>query len=123
MKRYIRTSDEIFGMAHLNPQKSGLSVSIWSQHSGRIVGKEPHRDIPRVKIDNNDTNISVSLESHPRILFPKNINIDDIPKDIKRGIKYVGRNYDIFLKHYNDTDNSFDDEDVFNELRARGEYR
>lgn len=35
---------------------------------------------------------------------------------------YVGRNYDLFLKHYYDVDDVFDDEDLFQALRDRGEY-
>ena len=42
---------------------------------------------------------------------------------IQDGIRYVGRNYDLFLKHFMDIDFSFDDEDLFNALRNRGEYK
>lgn len=38
-------------------------------------------------------------------------------------MKYIGRNYDIFLKDYNDVNNEFDDEGMFNALRERGEYK
>lgn len=44
-------------------------------------------------------------------------------EDIEEGIDYVSRNYDLFLKHFMDTDFSFDDEALFDALRERGEYR
>ena len=43
-------------------------------------------------------------------------------KKIKDAMKYVGRNYDIFLKHYNDTNNEFRDIDLFKALAERGDY-
>ena len=42
---------------------------------------------------------------------------------IKQALKYVSKNSDLFLKHYNDTDDTFYDEDLFGELRKRGQIR
>lgn len=44
-------------------------------------------------------------------------------KKIKEAIKYVGRNYDLFLKHYNDKTNTFRDIDLFMALADRGDYK
>jgi hypothetical protein len=44
-------------------------------------------------------------------------------KNIQEAMKYVGRNYDLFLKHWNDTDYSYDEDDLKNDLRKRGEYK
>lgn len=41
---------------------------------------------------------------------------------LREDMKYVARNYDLFLKHFMDTDFTFDDEDLFNALRSRGDY-
>lgn len=43
--------------------------------------------------------------------------------DIKEAIKYIGRNYDLFLKNFNDADDSFDDDDLKTELSKRGDYK
>lgn len=43
--------------------------------------------------------------------------------DIKEAIKYIGRNYDLFLKNFNDADDSFDDDDLKTELSKQGDYK
>ena len=59
----------------------------------------------------------------PKILAStKNIKQSDIKK-IKEAMDYVGRNYDLFLKHYNDKTNEFDDYDLFMALAKRGDYK
>ena len=108
-------------MANLNPKKSGLPVIIWSDHSG--VSRKIRHNEPRVKIGKNDHWAEISISDKPKILS----HSSDIKKsemdDIQKGIEYVARNYDIFLKHFYDTDYEFDDEALFNALRERGEYR
>ena len=109
-------------MANLNPQKSGVPVIIWSDHSG-CTRKVSHRGTPWIKIGEENYSVSVTIEPHP-IIKAKSRRLKKSELDkIQQGIEYVGRNYDLFLKHFDDTDFSFDDEDLFNELRKRGEYR
>lgn len=123
MKRVI-SSDYVFGMANLNPKKSGLNVIIWADHAGVARNKSDH--IPRVKIGTSEASVSVSIEAEPQILAPKDwrsIFKQSEIRDILEGISYVKRNYDIFLRHYNDTTFEFDDEDLYQALRDRGEYR
>lgn len=123
MKRLIRSSyDEIFGMANVVPKKSGIPVDIWSDHSG-ITRKVSHRGKPRAKISYEGYEVSVSIEDDPKILAKSGRIPDNVMKRIKEGMDYIGRNKDIFLKHYMDTDDSFDDEDLFNALREKGEYK
>lgn len=114
-------------MANLIPKKSGISVDIWSEHRGIRRNK---KDVePRVKIGLDDTySISVSIEEKPRILavsssLRKKKKGSPEWKKMQEGIDYVGRNADLFLRHYNDTDDSFDDDDLKDELRKRGEYK
>lgn len=123
MKRVIRANVEnIWGMSNLNPKKTNLPVIIWSDHSG-VDRAVSHRDSPRVKISKDDISISVSIEAEPKILAQSgNISKSDM-KDIEKGIEYVARNWDLFLKHYNDTDFSFDDDDLKDALKERGDYR
>lgn len=116
MKKIIyhndKNFDNIFGTANLVPNHTGLSgIDIQSDHKG-ILHNYKHSQ-PRIK-----------LSKDPKILAPKNRNHQDLYRIFKEGIEYVARNWDVFLKHYNDTDeNLFDDEDLFNALRVRGEYK
>ena len=121
MKRLIN-QDAILGMANLNPRRTNLPVIIWADHNG-VDRSVSHRNSPRIKISKDEHSVSVSIEEHPRILARTN----DIPQNvmtmIQEGIDYVARNYDIFLKHYLDNDFSFDDDDLKEALRERGDYK
>lgn len=125
MKRLIKLSeDDIFGMSNLNPQKAGLGdIVIWSDHGG-VSRSVSHRNTPRIKLSIGDMSISVTISAQPEILA-KNRAVSSKRKlaEFDDGIAYVSRNYDIFLKHYMDTSFEFDDEDMFNALRDRGEYK
>lgn len=117
----IVKQDFLLEMANLNPNKMGLPVAIWSEHSG-VLRNNKHKE-PRLKIGNTNYSASVSIEAEPVILsHTHNIKNKEL-NNIKLGMEYVKRNYDLFLKHYMDTDYSFDDEDLIQELRARGEYK
>lgn len=124
MKRVIHSSVEhIFGMANITPKRSGIPADIWSDHSG-ITRKVSHRSTPRAKVSYQGNEISISIEAEPKILTPKHNKFSaTIMKNLQTGIDYVGRNSDLFLKHYLDQDDSFDDQDLFDALRERGEYR
>ena len=117
----IYSMDSIFGMANINPDKAGIPVIIWSEHQGRLRNVE-HK-LPRIKLGKDDYSVVVTIEENPKILTKSRKLTKSEQKNIEKGINYIGRNYDIFLMHYNDTDFSFDDEDMFNALRERGEYR
>lgn len=119
----IFCSDSVFGMANLNPNKTGLPVIIWSDHSGISRNKKDNDSRIKIGVNNSGPSVSVTIEQNPRILAKsKNIKKSDMKK-LQEGIDYVGRNYDLFLKHYQDTSFDFDDEDLFNALRERGEYK
>jgi len=119
--------EELFEMANIVPKKSGLKADIWSDHKGVLRNKKDNDR--RVKISyTTDYSVSVSIEENPVILsvsssLKKKNSGSPEWEEINKAIKYVGRNYDIFLKHYNGTDDSFDDEDLYNALRERGEYK
>ena len=96
MKRYVK--EDVFGMANHNVPR-------------------------RVKIGTYDEFVSVSIEKKPRILT-QDANIKhSVMKGIKEAIQYVSRNYDLFLKHYNDTSDDFDDEELFTSLRKRNQFK
>lgn len=117
------SDDSIYGMTNLNPNKSNLPAIIWVDHAG-VQRKVSHKDTPRAKITVDDLAVSVSLEPDPKIVEPREASIrkSDLRK-IGKALEYIGRNYDLLLRHYNDVNFSFDDEDLKEALRNRGEYR
>lgn len=114
-------------MANLAPKRTGLPVVIWSDGCGINRNKSDHTK--RVKIAYNQYSVSVSIEPEPKILaaaggLRKKPQGSPEWKAINAGIEYVGRNYDLFLKHYNAaTPDDYDDQDLFADLRARGEMK
>ena len=124
MKKLIlgTSTDAIFGMANINPNRSGLSpIVIWFDHNG-VSRNVPHSE-PRIKIGVNDWLWDLTIEETPKILAKKPHIKKSIERKLKEAAQYIGRNYDLFLKHYNDTDFSFDDEALYQALRERGEYK
>lgn len=115
-------NNSLFEMANLSSKRTGLSVSIWSDGDG--IHRQVKHNIPRVKIGKRGLfSISVSIEEHPRILAKsRNISQSDL-QSASEAINYIGRNYDLFLKHYNSTDEEYDDDDLKEDLRKRGEYK
>ena len=108
-------------LSDLTPKRTGLNVTIWSNHGG-ILNKLEY--IPFVKIgERNGFNVTVTITSSPKILDMYR-SIGELEMlDIEEAIKYIGRNYDLFLKHFNDVDDSFDDDDLKTELSKRGDYK
>lgn len=124
MKIYRRQLDDVFGMANINKKRSGLNVNIWSDGQGCTRNKPD--TLPRVKLMRDDDCISVSISPESKVLAPRGWKRkfkQEVIDDFNEGIKYVERNSDLLLKHYMDTDLSFDDEDLFQALRDRGEYK
>ena len=122
MKLTVAKKEDIWAMSNLNPKRTNLPVIIWADHSG-VDRAVLHRNSPRIKISKDAVSISISIEEYPRILTQSGAISKTDMRDLQQGIEYVARNWDIFLKHYQDTDFSFDDDDLKSELRARGDYR
>ena len=123
MKRVVYSMYNIFGMANLNPNKSGLgNIVIWSDHSGVLRNLKHHE--PQIKLTIDDMSIAISISEHPKVLS-KSHSVSSKAKlaEFGKGIDYVARNHDIFLKHFNDTKFEFDDECLFQALRDRGDYK
>ena len=121
MKRVIRELEDVFGMANLVPRRTGLSCYIWSDGTGE-ARNVPH-SVPRVKLKKDNYKVSVSIEPVPRILAgPSNIP-HNVMTSFKEAMEYVGRNYDLFLKHYNNGDDLYDDDCLTNDLRSRGDFK
>ena len=112
--------------ATLSNKRTGLQVDIWSKWNVSEITKEaPNIIIGRAEYWNRYI-IVVTISPNPKIIA-KTPNITDEQKqELEEGIKYVARNYDLFLKHYNNDGNNgagFDDEDLINALKEKGEYK
>ena len=119
--RIIEESEILMEMANLSPKRTGLKVAIWSDGDGKSRNKKDK--LPRVKIGTNDYEVSVSIEKEPKILAQtKNIKENEMNK-IKEAMKYISKNYDLFLKHYESSYDDFDDNDLFDALRERGDFK
>lgn len=124
MKRYIKSNEAIMAMANVNKRRTGLNVNIWSDGQGCLRNKPDV--VPRVKIVGDDGAVSVSISDHPQVLAPKSWRSrfkKSFVADVEEAMQYVARNWDLFLRHYSDTDLSFDDSDLFDSLSARGDYK
>ena len=123
MKIYMNENslENVFGMTTINPKKSNLLVAIWSDHQG--ASRNMKHSKPRVKIGKDTVWVVVSIDQNPKILSKSSGIKSSEMKQIQKGIEYVARNYDLFLNHFNSTDFEYDDEDLFNDLRSRGEYK
>lgn len=118
--RLITENEILMEMVNLSPKRTHLQATIWSDNNGVSRNKKDKQ--PRVKIETSNSEVSVSIEKEPKILAQtKNIKQSDMKK-IKDAMKYVGRNYDLFLKHYNSSNDIFDDYDLFKTLAERGDY-
>lgn len=124
MKRWMHASEEyVMAMANINKKRTGLNVNIWSDGQGCLRRKPDV--VPRVKIESVGGSVSVSISEDPKVLAPKNWKKKfkkSTISDIEAGIEYLKRNYDLFLQHYSDVDFSFDDADLIDSLRKRGDY-
>lgn len=76
-----------------------------------------------MKISVESYMVSVTIEPNPVIKTESEHGSKSQKAAVKGAMEYIGRNYDIFLKHCNDVNDEFDDEDMFNALRERGEYK
>lgn len=113
--------ESLFKMTNLTPKRTGLKVVIWSEQQGFTRNKPDNEK--RFKIDGNDFSLSLSLEEKPKILAQSGKIKQSDKSAIKEAIDYVARNLDLFLKHYNSTPFEFDDDDLKEALRERGDYK
>lgn len=114
--------DYTFGFAHIPPTKSGLKVSIWSGHAE--AERKPSKFKKPWLMIGRDLNhqIPISIEAIPQYLINKSTLSKSDLNDFQSALDFVGRNYYLFLKHYNDVDFDYGDEELFNDLIANGEY-
>ena len=123
MNKYtVFSSESIMVMANLDYRRTGLSADIWSEHKG-FERNVSHKGTPRVKIKSGSYMVSVTVEPEPKIKAESKHGSKSQKAAIKEAMKYIGRNYDLFLKHYYDEDGSFDDRELINQLEKRGDYR
>lgn len=112
--------------ATLSFRVTGLKVNIWSKWDvAETSDEKPNIIIGRGEYWNRYI-IVVTISSTPKIIAQTPNITDEQKKDLEEGIKYVARNYELFLKHYNNEGNNgkdFDDEDLIQALEEKGEYK
>lgn len=109
--------------ATLSNKRTGLQVDIWSKWNVSEITKEaPNIIIGRAEYWNRYI-IVVTISPNPKIIAKTPNITEEQRQELEKGIKYVARNYDLFLKHYNNDGNYFDDEDLINALKEKGEYK
>lgn len=121
IKLLLRDNTDVFGMANLTPNRTGLGCTIWVNSEGE--SRNVSHNIPRVKLKKDNHEISISIEQRPRILVKTTSIPHNVMKLMKEAMKYVGRNYDLFLKHFYNTDETFGDIDLITALKDRGEIK
>lgn len=93
----------LFEMANFQTSDSGLPYNIWLDSAGkqRLV----EHDIPRLKIEIEPKNlVPFSVSKKPKCLlkhYDKHIKDDGISKKIKKVYKWIIKNYDILMMHWN----------------------
>lgn len=117
---YENIENNLIEMANLSPKRTGLKVVIWSEQNGDKRNKPDGE--PRFKIMGKDYEISYSLEENPRELARSGKIKQSDRKDIQDAIEYVVRNLDLFIKHFTTSAFEFDDDDLKEKLRKRGDY-
>lgn len=119
--KFRYTAESLCEMANLTPKRTGLNVQIWAEHSG--VKRIKKDNVPRIKLGKDNVSMSISISENP-VILAKSANIKKSDeKDFLEGQKYIAKNHDIFLKHYLDNDDSFDDDDLKQELIKRNCYK
>ena len=116
--------DEGFFMCTLTPENTGLDLYLSMDDTG---GMGRTNNAPRVWIHSgyNTTyqcEAIVTIELKPKVLVEKCIKRGD-RKKIKSVMDYVGRNHDLFLKHYFYNKTKFYNSDLFDTLEANGELK
>ena len=116
MKRLVR-SNNVFAMANLSPKLTGLNCVIWVDSMGS--SRSVQHSVPQVKVEKDGFEISVSIEPRPRVLAKSTNTPHSVIKEFRKAVKYVATNYDLFIKHYNDSGFSYSDSDLMFDLRDR----
>ena len=99
MKLYVHSrtdipmgTTDIFGMAVIDPETSGLKYEVWLDPAG-CLRKVPHND-PRLKVRVDNQRIPFSIEDNPRKLSNKKV-LDE--SNVK---KWISLNKEALLKHW-----------------------
>ena len=102
MKRVIRGSEDVFGMANLYPKHTGLPVIIWVDNVGSA--RNVQHNVPRVKVQNVkgnkavDDTFSLSISSNPEILAGE---CKLSSKDFKQVKNFIIEHEQDFMRQWN----------------------
>ena len=125
---YINGQQKLYEMAGLSARRTGLKINIWVDHGGNNFREVGH-DTNRLKLGiRGEYEVEISLSQNYEIMsyYPKDLFKDkgsNKTKAIKEAIEYIKRNSDLFQKCLDDKDGSYDEYDLVEDLRKRGEFK
>lgn len=122
MKILVNSSSYIAGMSNLIPRRTGLKTQLWIDHNG-VSRKVAHSNVPRLKVGPVNNEIPVLIDKNPKVLVNEKSIKPKLLSEVKSTFPYISRNEDIFKKFYFDTTDEFDEEDLRNELKLRGDWK
>ena len=111
---------DIFSMSNISSKRTGLGCEIWVDDLGS--SRNLKHSIPRVKLTYDDYEVSVSISEKPEILAQSKNIPHSVMKKFKEGIEYTARNHDILEKYNNIAGPEYDTQDMFDDLRSRGQF-
>lgn len=115
MKSFKLVEKELYEMANIQPNRTGISSVLYATFNGKNEG---FKYGARVKVRTNFGLIPIQLE--PSVKIPPNVDISKLKNEdiikIKEATNYIASNIDLFLKHWN---GEIDDADLILELEKR----
>jgi len=93
LRRYNSNKKELFEMANISKEKTGLPVMVWISYQ---TGKEKHS--ARIKIRLNDEWIPITISDKPEV---KSKEIKGKSKVINSVIDWIVLNKNVLLKYWN----------------------
>lgn len=125
---YIDGQQKLYEMADLSRKRTGLKVNIWVDHGANNFRTVGH-DTNRLKLGiRGDFEVEISLSHNCKIVayYPNDLFKDkgsNKTKAINEAIKYIKKNQDLFQKCLDDKDEEYDEDDLKDDLRKRGDYK
>lgn len=110
-----------FYSSTISPRRTELKVNIFPEKNE--FGSNIKDFLPKIrvqnKIDDYQDTFSITLEENPRVVIGENKLSEE---DYKMVCDFVRKNLDLLLKHF-DSDNEFDEEELWNALKENGSIK
>lgn len=119
---YLKMFNKMFYNACIiSSNITNLDVNIYSIHNGICANKYYK---PKIMIGlKGKYFIIATIEEEPIIIYETLGITQDEQAKCQQALRYVQKNIDLFLKHYNDSKDSFNDKDLINSLDKRNVFK